>query len=381
MKCHWFETLHCTSCDFLDKPYLVGLKEKENQLLNFFPDDPLYLKPTIGLNDESSPSRNKMKLAVKENNGDIEFGFYTSEMIFKNLERCPLHLSGLNDLLIPLKKLLNEFKIIPYSLEQKKGELKYVIVTKCDVRNEFMMRFVLRSKESLDRLKKLSLKWQESFSGLVVVTANIQPEHKAIFEGEEEITLTPDSYLVYEYADVKLSLGARSFFQVTPEIAQKLYKIVGDEIINYKIESLLDLYCGVGAFAFYAARSCPDVVGVEISQEAIQSAKKMIPLNKSCGKIDFIAMDASLYVEKNHKNYHSVLVNPPRRGLTIEVIRNILKMNPEFLIYSSCNVQTLRRDFLELKGQYQIMSTQIFDMFPQTSHYETLMIMKKRTIS
>lgn len=375
MDCHWFNTNHCRSCELLDRSYADTILLKEKKLAELFTGHNLFLKETVGLNNKIENSRNKAKLAMFGDSTDIQFGFYDSQLNFKKLEECPLHMEGLNDLLPVLKSKLLEFKIIPYSLTEKKGELKYVILSKSQSHNDLLVRFVLRSKESLDRLKKMAAVLVSEFPFIKVVTANLQPEHKAVMEGDEEIVLTAEDKILHQFGDVFLTLGPRSFFQVTPEIAGKLYASAGRVVEEYKVKSFLDLFCGVGAFSYFAAKTCPDVLGVELSKEAIVCAQSSQELNKVSGKISFEALDVEAFLKGLDKKFEAILVNPPRRGLNKTIIKDILAQKPKLIIYSSCNAETLSRDFSDMNHEYKIVETTIFDMFPYTEHFETLMIM------
>ena len=380
MNCHLFNSSHCRSCELLDRSYLETMVLKENKLIQLFNDQNLYLKETIGLERMVESSRNKAKLALFGDSSDIEFGFYDSQLNFKKLEECPLHMEGLNDILPVLKKKLLEFKIYPYSLIEKKGELKYVILSKSQSHQEVLIRFVIRSKESLDRLRKMAAVLVAEFPFVKVITANIQSEHKAVFEGDEEIVLTIEDKILHQFNDIFLTLGPRSFFQVTPFIAEKLYSSVGEIVKLHNVKSFLDLFCGVGAFSYFAAKSCPDVVGVEISKEAILCAQSSMNLNNVSGKISFEALDVEKFLKNQNNNFEAILVNPPRRGLNKSIIKDIMIQKPKLIIYSSCNAETLSRDFCDLSHEYKIISTQIFDMFPFTAHFETLMVMQRTDI-
>jgi 23S rRNA (uracil747-C5)-methyltransferase len=375
MDCHWFKTNHCHSCELLDRSYTETILLKEKKLKELFSAQDLFFKETIGLSEKVEKSRNKAKFAIFGDSTGIQFGFYDSHLNFKKLEECPLHMEGLNDLLPVLKTKLKEFNIIPYSLADKKGELKYVILSKSQSHNDLLIRFVLRSKESLDRLKKMATLLVIEFPFIKVVTANLQPEHKAVMEGDEEIVLTKENKILHQFDDVFLTLGPRSFFQVTPEIAGKLYASAGHVIEKYNVKSFLDLFCGVGAFSYFAAKSCPDVLGVELSKEAIVCAQSSQSLNKISGRIAFEALDVEAFLKSLDKNFEAILVNPPRRGLNKSIIKDILAQKPKLIIYSSCNAETLLRDFSDMNHEYKIVSTQIFDMFPYTEHFETLMLM------
>ncbi|MGZ3787410.1 MAG: methyltransferase [Bacteriovorax sp.] len=374
MKCDFFQNAHCLSCELLDKSYAETLLLKEAHLKNLFPDEIPKFKSSVTLEAGATGSRSKAKFAVFSHNNEITFGFYNKEGIPKELETCPLHAQGINELLPHLKDILKRYQIIPYDLKTKTGELKYLLVSKSE--NEFLLRFVLRSKESLDRLKKAVKEFRALSFNIKVVTANIQPVHQAILEGDEEILLTDDSVIIHQFDEFKLALGARSFFQVTPEIALKLYGTLADEVSRDRPVSLIDLYCGVGAFSFYASRWCEDISGVEISKEAIDCALMSAEINQR--PIDFRAMDVEEFLKKSPKKFEAVLINPPRRGLNKAIIKSILEIDPLYIYYSSCNAVSLRRDHEDLKERYDIKSLRLFDMFPYTAHYETLMCLKRK---
>lgn len=376
MKCNAYLEKRCNSCSLLNMSYEETLNKKELSFFNLFDRNLIknYVSP-VSVNAEQS--RNKAKLSVQSINGEIQFGIIGNELNFKRLEDCPLHLEGINQLLEELRPLLVQFKIVPYDLNQKKGELKNIIITKSDSTHEIMLRFVLRSKESVDRLKQLSIEIIKMNPAITVVSANIQPEHKAILEGDEEIVFTSKTYINHHYQNINLHLGVKSFFQVTSEVARKLYGKVENILAENKIQSFLDLYCGVGAFSFYAAKVVKNGLGVEISEEAIKFAQ-MTKAESGFQHLEFKSLDVDHFMETCHHNYDAVLVNPPRRGVGQKSMQKIANLAPNLIIYSSCNAETLARDFQIIKENYSIESAQIYDMFPFTDHFEVLMVFKKK---
>lgn len=375
MHCEYFDKKLCQSCSLLDQRLEDTLREKEQSLKNLFSKfSPNYLD-TIGLK-KVEQSRTKAKFACFNSDSGMTFGFIDANLGVHELEQCPLHADGINKLLPYLKASLAKYSIPAYDLKSQKGELKFLIISKSSGQDEFLLRFVLRSKESLDRLRKMSLDLILNFSQIKVVSANIQSEHKAILEGEEEIVLTPTNSIIHQFDEFKLALGARSFFQVTPEIAKKLYFQVSEHIKIDRPSSVLDLFCGVGAFAFYASKWCPDVFGVEISKEAIECAEQSNRLNKK--NIQFESLDVEKFLVKNQQQFEAVIVNPPRRGLGEKIVERLLSIEPNYIYYSSCNAETLYLDAEMLKARYELKSLQIFDMFPHTHHYETLAVFHRR---
>lgn len=377
MKCHHFLQKHCLSCDLLSLDYSSSILKKEQTLLHLFPQDIDKLKASVVCEHRAEGSRNKAKLAVTLVNGEIEFGFYENNMQFKKLEDCPLHAPAINAVLPVLKKQLSAYDIVPYDVLLKKGELKYLLITYSKHVNELLLRFVLRSKESIHRLKKLTQDLVSHHSMIKVVTANIQCTHQAILEGDEEIILTDHDCITHRFDEYFIFQGSRSFFQTNSEIALQLYRQFQKQLSDLSIHSFLDLYCGVGAFSFFAGKHCVNVVGVEISDAAIFYANKAREKNNSAAT-HFLAMDVEAFLKDQQSGaFDAVMVNPPRRGLNDSIVNHLIRLAPRYLFYSSCNAETLKRDILLLEKQYQIQSLQMFDMFPFTHHFETLAVLTR----
>lgn len=378
MKCQNFLQKHCLSCDLLSHAYSSSIKIKEQKLSDLFPEHIEKIKTSVVCEEGVDGTRNKAKLAVALIQGEVEFGFYDNNMQFKKLEDCPLHAVAINTVLVALKKLISTYKIIPYDLFSRQGELKYLLITYSESTNELLLRFILRSKESLDRLKKLTKDLLVLNPSIKVVTANIQSTHQAILEGDEEIVLTENDCIEHQFGEYSLFQGPRSFFQTNSAMALKLYQQFQQELSVLPVTSFLDLYCGVGAFSFFAGKQCSKVLGIEISDAAIFYANKAREINSN-SRINFASMDVEAFFKNQQiSHFDAVMVNPPRRGLNDSIIANLIKLSPAYLFYSSCNAETLHRDMLTLEKQYQVESLQIFDMFPFTHHFETLAVLSKK---
>ncbi len=375
IKCIYFDTQQCNSCNFMDIGYAKSIAVKQQICDNAFAG---IVNPIVP-SDYVIQSRNKAKIGVLGSVDEPIFGFLDRDGNAHDIVHCPLHLADINSLLSLIKDNLKNYKLIPYDIITRRGELKYLLVTQSEQTQEIMLRFVLRSSESTPRIKKLFKEvLKDKFAQLKVLTVNIQPEPKAVLEGQKEIYLTDATVINADLDDVKLVLGTRSFFQINSNVAIKLYRQVGQILDNIQSKSLLDLYCGVGAFALFAAQSNRNVLGVEISKEAIRCANLAKQQHKASKCIEFIADDVSNFIKNNSRFFDVVLVNPPRRGLNDIIIKHIIKLSPEHIIYSSCNIKTLKRDINELSSQYVLMEITPFDMFAMTAHIECLALFKKR---
>lgn len=380
MNCQYFHEKHCVSCNLLAYAYRETITLKEQKLKTLFPHHLDKMKQSVTSEQGAEGTRNKAKLAVAIMGNEIRFGFYNEHMQFKHLENCPLHASAINAVLDPIKEHLIKYKIIPYDLLSRKGELKYLLITYSESTHELLLRFILRSTESIPRLKKLAADLITIYPSVKVVTANIQSKHQAILEGDKEIVLTDNDCITHQFDNYCLYQGPRSFFQTNTAMALKLYQQFQTELSRLSIKSLLDLYCGVGAFSFFAEKHCAAVTGVEISDAAILYANKARQKNNS-HNTRFIAMDVAHYLKQIQPGeFDAILVNPPRIGLKASVIHDVLRLNPSYIFYSSCNADTLQKDLTQLEAHYNIQSLQIFDMFPFTSHFETLVVLKESAL-
>lgn len=372
--CHLYEENYCRSCQLIGKEYQLGLKEKVNHWRSLLEIDSNLIEEVF-YPKEPLGGRNKAKIMV---GGCVEsplFGFPDPESFKKvrPLENCPLYLQGMNDIYPVLRELVRSYQLTPYNVELKKGELKYVIFYQSESTNEKYLKFILRSKEALDRLKKALPFLKEKISQLKVVSASLQPKHKAILEGEEEIFLTDSTRVNNRINELELPISTRSFFQVTSEVASKLYLSVQDRMSE--CDHALDLFCGVGGFSFHLAKKAKKVFGVELSKDAIECAKDAVKKN-NLSHIDFLAKDAYEFLKEQRPKIDTLVVNPPRRGLGEKICRLVEEFEANEIFYSSCNPETLNKDLL-LLNKYEVIWARPFDMFPYTNHLEFLVHLKR----
>ena len=254
-------------------------------------------------------------------------------------------------------------------------ELKYILLTESQSDGGMMLRFVLRSETKLAQLRK-ALPWlQEQLPQLKVITVNIQPVHMAIMEGETEIYLTEQQALAERFNDVPLWVRPQSFFQTNPAVASQLYATARDWVRQLPVKHMWDLFCGVGGFGLHCATPDMQLTGIEIAPEAIACAKQSAA-ELGLTRLQFQALDSTQFATAQGEVPELVLVNPPRRGIGKPLCDYLSTMAPRFIIYSSCNAQTMAKDIRELPG-YRIERVQLFDMFPHTAHYEVLTLLVK----
>lgn len=363
--CSYFDTYQCRSCSWIDYFYAEQLKQKEAHLHALLePFNPVqWLKPAPSL---LKGFRNKAKMVAIPTSEGIVLGL--DEEV--SLIDCPLYDEKMQRVLHTVQEWLRELGIKGYDVKKKKGELKYVLLTRSSAEGSMMLRFVLRSHGIVSRLQGGLEQLVARAPELKVVTVNIQPVHMAILEGEEEIVLTEQKRLEERFNGIPLYIRPKSFFQTNPGVAEKLYRTASEWAGEAKPKRLWDLFCGVGGFALHCAAPDREIVGIEIEPEAIACAQDSAEKLGFEG-LRFESLDAATFSATSGEKPDVVIVNPPRRGLGEQLCKWLGRVAPERIIYSSCNAESLARDLEKLSG-YRVMRVQLFDMFPHTPHYETL---------
>lgn len=375
MHCALYTAGTCRSCQWLDKPYSYQLADKQQnlgQLLNGLPVRE-WCEPVTSA---ESAFRNKAKMVVS---GSVErplLGMLHRDGTPVDLCECPLYPASFSAVFTRLKSFIARAGLTPYNVARKHGELKFLLLSESQKTGDMMLRFVLRSETKLAQLRA-ALPWlHQQLPQLKVISANIQPVHMAILEGDLEIPLTAQQALEEEFNHVPLFIRPQSFFQTNPQVAAALYATAREWVTDLNISSMWDLFCGVGGFGLHCATPEMKLTGIEISAEAIACARESA-IRLGLKHVEFQALDSTGFATGKGEVPDLVLVNPPRRGIGNELCDYLSRMAPQTLLYSSCNAQTMAKDLL-LLPDYQIERVQLFDMFPHTAHYEVLTLLSRR---
>lgn len=373
MNCPHFDAGECGSCTLMGVPYATQVDELAAEVADRLADHVTHEQWSTPLVGPESGFRNKAKLAVGGTKEAPTFGILDADLRGVPLPECGLYTPALADALDSLLPVVAELGLAPFDVPARQGELKHLIVTGSPD-GEVMVRFVLRSPGQLPRVRRGLDDLHAAVPGLRVVSVNIQPEHKAVLEGEEEIVLTEHETLPMRLDDITLHLRPRSFFQTNTFVATGLYRQARGWITEIDPASVLDLYCGVGGFALTAALAPGRdrrVHGVEVSADAVASARRSA--SELGVDVDFEAADARGLSALDHE---LVVLNPPRRGVGSDLCAAIESAAPDHLVYSSCNAVSLARDLSELPG-YRVTRARFFDMFPQTRHHEVMVLLER----
>ena len=372
MQCGYFDRGACRSCSLMGTPYdtqLAGKVAHARDLLAAWPDA-VWLPPMA-----SSPSRfrNKAKMVVGGTADNPTLGILDASQHGVDLAGCGVLSDGLRAAFGPIAAFITLASITPYDIPVRRGELKHVLLTESPD-GDLMLRFVLRSTEPLGRMRKHLLTLLSGLPQVKVVTANLLPEHKAVLEGEEEITLAGGDTLPMRLGHLVLHLRPASFFQTNTQIAMGLYAQAREWIDEVGAQSVWDLYCGVGGFALHAAAPGRRVHGIEVSASAVESAR-LSATEAGLADVTFAAGDATALSAGDPPD--TIIVNPPRRGLGDRLCATLQASGVQTIIYSSCNATTLARDIAAMPA-YAPRRIRLFDMFPQTDHSEVMVLLARR---
>ncbi len=371
MHCALYDAGRCRSCQWLELPLTQQLADKMANLRELLAGHPAarWLAPVSG---PETAFRNKAKMVVS---GSVErplLGMLHRDGTPEDLTDCPLYPPSFEPVFAALKPFIARAGLTPYNVARKRGELKYLLLTE-NQQGGMMLRFVLRSAAKLAQLRA-ALPWlQQQLPQLKVITANIQPVHMAIMEGEQEIFLSDQQALAENFNGVPLWIRPQSFFQTNPTVASQLYATARDWVRALPVNHMWDLFCGVGGFGLHCATPQMRLTGIEIAPEAIACAKQSAA-QLGLTNLHFQALDSTQFATHEDDIPQLVLVNPPRRGIGAELCDYLSRMAPSYIIYSSCNARTMAADIDRLQG-YRLERVQLFDMFPHTAHYEVLTLL------
>ena len=385
-ECRYFVGDLCRSCALIETPYAVQLREKDlacrDTLGEFGPAADAWLPPVPGGVTEF---RNRAKLAVGGEAGAVTLGILDLSRDGNgrgiDLTECLIHQPGLQRAIPLVAEFLNATGLAPYSVPNRKGELKYAHLTEAPS-GALMVRFVVRSSGALDRIRAKLSELRELLPQATVISVNLLPEHKAVLEGEREELLLGDS-LEMDLGPVSLHLQPQSFFQTNTPVAQALYAQAAEWTAQLNPASLWDLYCGVGGFALFCAGTgagdasgIRDTVGIEVSEAAIRSATRSaqdagVPVRFSAGDATAFALESA-----PEDAPELVIVNPPRRGIGPELADWLEQSSTRSVIYSSCNPKSLAQDLARMPS-LRAVNARLFDMFPHTGHAEVMVLLER----
>ena len=375
----------CGGCQLQALSYDQQLVFKTNKVkghlerIGGFTDIPM--EPIIGM-DELFHYRNKAQFPVGRNKeGKIVTGFYAGRThnIIENRD-CALGVAENKEVLDRVIAHMEKYGIEPYNEATGKGLVRHVLIRYGYFTKEVMVCLILNGNK-LPKEEQL-VKSLCEIPGMTSITINVNKKRSNVILGEEICLLWGQEYITDRIGDISYQISPLSFYQVNPMQTQKLYAKALEYADLHGQETVWDLYCGIGTISLFLAQKAKFVRGVEIVPAAIENAKENAKLNGLENTEFFVGKAEEVLPREYKKNgvYADVIVvDPPRKGCDETLLETMVEMNPERIVYVSCDSATLARDLKYLcERGYELRKVCPVDQFGMTVHVETVVLLSQQ---
>ncbi|MCD9067242.1 23S rRNA (uracil(1939)-C(5))-methyltransferase RlmD [Staphylococcus pasteuri] len=374
----------CGGCQLQHMTYQAQLTMKKEQVINLFHRKGSFndtvIHDTVGMEDPWR-YRNKSQIPIGLNNNKKPImGFYrqrSHDII--DMDSCLIQDEKHQQVMNDVKQLISELNISVYNEKTKKGLLRHLVVRTGHYTNQMMIILVTNGKafKQANQLVEALVKLHPNVTS---IKQNINDAHSNVIMGRKSITLYGTDEIEDKLSEITFNISDQSFYQINSHQTEKLYnqaleyaQLTGNEIV-------LDTYCGIGTIGLYMAGKSKHVYGVEVVPSAIKDAEENATINQLenttfvCGK----AEEVILKCKAEGIRPDVVMVDPPRKGCDETFIKTLLELNPKRIVYISCNPSTQQRDAQLLSQQYDLKEITPVDMFPQTTHIETVALFERK---
>lgn len=367
----------CGGCDLLHVKYEAQLKMKEDHLKKLFYS--LYYRGSFEVVPNPKPLhyRHKVVLSATTHKNKLRLGLYrekTKEVI--PFLKCFLHDEKTNLVLATLEELLNKYKIPAYDIDKGTGILKHILIRKSFHHGHLMVVFVTQGN-LLPNGKKIIQDARQTHPEISTVIQNIHNKKTALVLLEDEKILFGPGYIYDEIGDLKFRLSSRSFYQVNPLQMIKLYQTALDLLEIKKTDLILDTYSGIGTISLLASKFAKEVIAIETNpkahQDALSNRKENLIEN-----IRFVNDDVERFITTYQGTVDGLIMDPTREGATEKFLNAVLKLKPKKIVYISCEPMTQARDLKILSKNYDIKKVVGVDMFSQTVHLESCVLLSAK---
>jgi len=369
----------CGGCDFQDQEYAAQLEYKSTYCRNLFTSfgcvpDPIIASP------QHKFFRNKMEFSVGGTPEAPAIGQRRSGQFDQlvDLAECPVFNVHTAELLSIVREWLVENGIAPYDLKLRTGEVRYVSLRDSKAQGELMVTLIAALKpDELARQARYRGLFERLSARLPVSSLFLgcnKERSDTAFSGEPRL-MSGSGYIRETVNKIEYIIRPRTFFQTNSACCEKLYDVLRHCAVGLE-GHIYDVYCGSGGITLQLAAVGRRVTGIDISERNIEDAKQNRDLNGLSA--DFLCSDADTFIQGLHNDEPwSLVVDPPRSGLSGKFISILLKNGPKEFIYVSCNPLKLRDDLKKLGEAYTVTRLSPVDMFPHTRHMEVVCVLKR----
>lgn len=337
------------------------------------------VNPVIGM-QVPTHYRNKAQYPVGMGKEGVIAGFYarrTHEII--PADNCSIQDTASEAVRKSILEKVQEFGFIPYDENTGKGQLRHIVTRVAFSTGDIMVILVVTTERipGINRMTQHILKKNPQVKSIIL---NINTRRDNVILGDRNITVYGPDTLVDSLGPFRFHISPLSFYQVNPKQTVVLYEKAVEYAALAGNEIVYDLYCGIGTISLFLARQAKQVIGVEVVDEAVQAARKNAELN-GIDNTEFhtgLAEEVVPRLYSQGKKADVVVVDPPRKGCDQKLLETMIQMQPERIVYVSCNPSTLARDLKYLgENGYSIKAVQPVDMFPWSEHVECVVLMTR----
>ena len=368
----------CGGCDFMHIDYAYQLELKKNFVksnmsrIGGISENEYEFEGIIPANSIYA-YRNKAQFPVGKNGRKTVCGFYSKrshEIVA--CDNCLIQSDDINRAVELVLEYADENRVSVYDERTHKGILRHVYIRRSNSGDALMAVIVTNTEKSLPNEDKLTEKLKQ-LKNIKSIIQNINTKKTNLVLGDKNRVIWGDEYIKTTIGELEFKISAHSFFQVNGEQTEKLYQ----KALEYAApdgDTVFDLYCGAGSISLFLAKRAKKVIGVEIVESAVENAKENAAMN-GISNAEFYAGDCTEVVGKliaDGVSADVVVVDPPRKGCSEELLKFISDISPKRLVYVSCNSATLARDAAILKNYgYNLKKLCAVDMFPNSGHTES----------
>ena len=381
IDCEYFNK--CGGCQARYTTYENTLDMKKNNVINTLKKQDVDMSKINFIHGMGNPYyyRNKLQYPVRIVNKKSVMGMFKegTHTIVEN-DYCLIQDETINNVAKDLFKLVNENNLKGYDEKTLKGDIRNIMVRIGKHTNEIMCILVINNRKVIKdkRIKKVVEGITKKYSNITSFMLNINDKNTNVILTDENVCIYGNEYITDYIGDYIFKISADSFFQVNTIQAEVLYNLLKEDMKLEKDKTLLELYSGVGSIGIFLAASVKNIYSVEIVASSVEAAKENAKLNNITNIINILgdATCETLKLLNNGKYFNYLVIDPPRKGLDFNEIELILKLKPEKIGYVSCNPATLARDLKLLSRKYEVEKIELVDLFPWTSHIESIAILK-----
>ncbi|MFA7589544.1 MAG: 23S rRNA (uracil(1939)-C(5))-methyltransferase RlmD [Acholeplasmataceae bacterium] len=375
---------HCGGCQTQHLAYDAALTEKRSIILQALTRyvgqsiDHKIIKRTIGASEPMN-YRNKAILPIRKSGNKTRFGmFRRNSNEFVPIESCPIQNETINQLFKKTVRLIDKHKIAAYNPKTKTGNIRFLAIRISENKKEVQVSFIMFKKHNGldDLIRDLVAGSKEIVSVMEVINNNVNSNR---FFTNKTTLKYGKPYITESLNEQEFCLKPDAFFQLNTKQADKFYLEMKRLANLNKSDIAVDAYAGIAPVSHYIANDCKYVYAIEENKDACESAKLSLVKN-GISNVEIMHCSFNQGLRKLGKLKIDVMFfDPPRTGLGLETINQILVFKPKRLIYGSCNPSTLAKDLDLLLKSYDLIELVPIDMFPFTSLVESISLLELKT--